>query len=1045
MALSKPVLNTLKQASLVIVGQPLQHQDHIKRIIDKHLLESLGSGGTIPTVVVPSWDDGGLRSSGELPDVFGTPLRLKVHKEEDLDGALGDLFGWAARTKKDPAPVVQPDIERDDVAHLGADATKTPICLGSLGSAETRSSLRMASGFAGIPYLETDLSVGTTLCASPEVGLHSLLEAFHIKSLQSTAQSILTRVRESYGVPLLLRRDDEKLRLTNLWHWLVFGKDHNPFAQPDGESACADLLERRGLHAEAMALRRLVKLWISQDLWRGDRVPEMVLHDKAHSQSVDRIIASLCEPLSPEKISDADLVVLACAAWLHDWGCTASAAFGSSSDPGSYLTDPRDIRKFHGSLSQERLRSDHSKHLLDDAQGFKNTDLYKTIRESGTLAQQVGLISAHHQGWTSSDGRDPEHQKVWDTSVCRPRYDAPRNDITGLNVRSFDGEFDCTNAKDTAKVAAYKRLAVLRVADALDIGWHRIPNFATQRKDRAYMTASYLAGQKHILDKMAAAVMTTAESDSLVRRHQSQLTAVLEKPFEHVTRAFESMVGLSEYPEEEADLKRDWLKHLKLPWLEIIFNDLGKDDSELDNSSFLEWLKDECNLDFPKANARESGFFQSVVDTSFLVVCQAAHYTFHVLTQIYFFTEQRKVRSLTIIPMAHGDKFRLVTHVIAGQDETGSELGQDDRKRVEESVRALFWRELGWKVDFGGRSDPEDPRKDPIRRYLVDRLRIADLPPDAPSYEKAADTLPVSFFTNDQWTRPGPLLKGTGLDALLPITGIPDGWQKWNVAYVEDAGSTDVMLSSSPLIPCPDKSLKAWVVPGETSVAVQGENSEVLSQVLDSAKDKCVGLWEWDRCWVAAVQPMVASEPRHLSIKHFPPKEGGPWQCDPQGAVMRAYPLLHEHKSPSDFPFDVLLLLSSGKIFLVKEFSQPGTDTATSRTCGPETFGLPTHAVCVDVTFYAGKQWVAWIPSQGKVPLDTVSAKCLGASEPVSFTDQLPAGHKPVRVCFSADQSRGLTLVIESRILDGYSKPSDISLQTWLVQGPESATERISK
>ena len=243
-------------------------------------------------------------------------------------------------------------------------------------------------------------------------------------------------VRDSDGT---LRRS----RLTAHITRLSAATSDRPYA------ACAELLKRYDRRL-AGRLTSLVQKWVDQRLWSLNLVPEMVLHDDRHVARVDRLVAALCAPLLQSgALTPDDVFLLSCAAWLHDWG-HVGAEFGSR---GGYPTHPLDIRQLHGLLSRALIRNEH----WDTAWG---PWLERAERD------KVGVLVAHHQSHTCCGRGVPEPSQN-PIVAAAGRF--------GVELKSLKDEALAANweAADLDRVEIL--VALLRVADAADIGQHRVP------------------------------------------------------------------------------------------------------------------------------------------------------------------------------------------------------------------------------------------------------------------------------------------------------------------------------------------------------------------------------------------------------------------------------------------------------------------------------------------------------------------------------------------------------------------------------------------
>src|SRR5690606_12991712 len=94
------------------------------------------------------------------------------------------------------------------------------------------------------------------------------------------------------------------------------------------------------------------------------------------------------------------------------------------------------------------------------------------------VLKRVRLICAHHQGWTSSDAQSPNLEKVQQRRLWTIPADGTG---VGLMPQGEVGPFDeeamhLVNAARDDLPHLRKLLALFRVADASDIGRHRVPH-----------------------------------------------------------------------------------------------------------------------------------------------------------------------------------------------------------------------------------------------------------------------------------------------------------------------------------------------------------------------------------------------------------------------------------------------------------------------------------------------------------------------------------------------------------------------------------------
>jgi len=770
----KAVESALKSASVVIVGQPILGQDKAAQVLSE-FLSSIRSEMPVHTILAPSREPRGESSQRRLPvGAFGDPVQQLPTWSTESE--IGELMGWAAacRNLKMVSPELFPPSVTDEATARKVMAN--PVVLGSLGSPEIQLALRQAAGYARVPFLTWDASGEFIEEQLPPVRLSTALEAFRVACV-CDAGTGRQRAKEICGTTLLVEREGE-LYPTQLLTSILMDGQSNIFARPDYHSACADLLDRRGWLEEAAALRRLTEYWVAQGLWSSNLVPEMVSHGAAHSQSVDRIIASLCEPLlEAERLVESDVVILACAAWLHDWGCNASCHYGTR-----LPTDPRDVRRFHGYFSADRLRTGKRTHLLDEKQGFAECEHYGEIIKFGSVSDQTALLSAHHMGWTSCGQTEPTTQPVRRPAQFTVEYREAngRPHRKGPVVRSFDNEYrsiaDIANLgqsdRDAGLVRARHLLALIRVADAMDVGWHRVPNVLTQKVARRDSAHAFFAESQRVEGAICSAAESVQFGDA-IRYIKEAFDGALKSESLPVKGAKQELIDC--FSTESAD-SPDWL--------------IDEDDLEAKIAKFREG--------YGKTSRAATEFAENAVD--------AYCYAEHVLAQEVYYGEQQLVRSVVpVLDKTAEGRLQLNFHIVAGQ--SGEQLM--DRRSAEQAkslIQAFLYRELGRAVQRPGHPwEESNQNKLPIEGYL--RELTIDIPAG------------LDDLVNDPFgygVLPGARRKsfdGVPVPPLAP-TAMLDGYGEWRVLErVEDGTGVKECTEHVPdehgqrLLTCANKSL----------------------------------------------------------------------------------------------------------------------------------------------------------------------------------------------------------------------------------------------
>jgi len=288
-------------------------------------------------------------------------------------------------------------------------------------------------------------------------------------------------------------------------------------ATASSHSACADLLDQMGSEGEdyARQLRELVDHWIRNRIWDHSMVHEMVLHDAVHSAHVDRNIASMAVTLvHRDRLTAYEVFVLAVSAWLHDWG------HSSTEIDAEVPTLPAEVRTFHGPLSAYKILENREKehHRLHDHDARRD----------------VALLCAHHQGWTSCDGQDATPTKTESGVLSKNTLFLVGNPLT-----SFRKDFDVL-AMGGPGLLNYDRaqmlLALLRVADAADMGQHRVPHRDSRRQSHALLLKQLLPdlqtaaeGVKALEKVNTAHVEIEGALDRQGARNEEEIDALIEE------------------------------------------------------------------------------------------------------------------------------------------------------------------------------------------------------------------------------------------------------------------------------------------------------------------------------------------------------------------------------------------------------------------------------------------------------------------------------------------------------------------------------------
>jgi hypothetical protein len=661
-----------------------------------------------------------------------------IDASSDIAGVVGDLFG-EIRMRQLKKPVLgTPLVE----SGLLESAVAGPVITIAGGTSELREALRTASDLAGITCYRAAEGEGVL----PLDDRRGPSASGVFAALRSTFAGESKIMQRAY--PTLVSEATGTRRATRLLFALL--ADDAVMLARDHKSACADLLERAGYPEEAEELRRLVSHWVRQrnQIWYPNYVPEMVLHDDAHSVAVDRNVASLCEPLlDAGRVDLEDVFTLALAAWLHDWG-HASARYRQV-----LATDPVDVRSFHGALSATRLRQSGSRvHGVGDR-------LANRI-DIDRLAGRVALISEHHQGWTSCNAdKSPKEKEPEQPERLRvkPSNDPADGGLDGPLIRAFDLDFfalekgrreppDDKDQRDRLE-RAHRQLALLRLADALDVGIHRAPDYETRS-----------VGER----------------------------ALLETYWDRLEERFELVKGRSRLPLFDVDP----VAVLKQAFIDVA----GARNQILDPSGKTIALALEERLPGfengrPTARSDLSVTRERLARDLQKEMSRAVKYVEHVLKQEFYYDEQISLRALLPVPVRSPQgSFRLGLRVVPNPSVPKD---REKQARLRQTVQSFAMREWGQEVKRAGRDpEPAENHKRPIRDYLGAIGFSIDpglLDPTGIDGIELLKDLPVTFLDLSEApaepTRsagPGAGAEGpASVDTVSPVAAYPDGLGKW--------------------------------------------------------------------------------------------------------------------------------------------------------------------------------------------------------------------------------------------------------------------------
>lgn len=294
------------------------------------------------------------------------------------------------------------------------------------------------------------------------VRLDSKRQAILVEAARGALTSVVDRSDHAVVndlVTLGLLEKDLQVRGTR---WLRYVErqatgGYKPFLAVGGSSP-------RLVHVKERITAR-VKRWVDGEVWLVNQLPQMVEHSASHGTNVDRNAMMLMQIRDRARSYEAPpevYEVLSGAAWLHDIG-----------HAGGHLnhrvvTDFRHVRKFHGLFSEQMI--------LDSRNAFF-PDQWDAYTNESAIAAAVALLSAFHQRHGRLDSREywrrgtaPKSVSACEAPVCSSCDAAVQAYVPTFLERMHQEQLVGFFAEDDLLDA----VAILRVADAMDIGSHRV-------------------------------------------------------------------------------------------------------------------------------------------------------------------------------------------------------------------------------------------------------------------------------------------------------------------------------------------------------------------------------------------------------------------------------------------------------------------------------------------------------------------------------------------------------------------------------------------
>lgn len=161
-------------------------------------------------------------------------------------------------------------------------------------------------------------------------------------------------------------------------------------------------------------LKGCINQW--QHIWIGDKIPEMVEHQRGHTQRVLELAAELLYSILEENgnfLNDTELASLIGAIWLHDLGHSGER-FKINGQEYIVKGFPSLIRDFHNLITYTILEEEEDKIFPERVEIAKNEwETKNGVTNIEDIFNNIKIISKYHRKWTPliSGKIDNEYKK----------------------------------------------------------------------------------------------------------------------------------------------------------------------------------------------------------------------------------------------------------------------------------------------------------------------------------------------------------------------------------------------------------------------------------------------------------------------------------------------------------------------------------------------------------------------------------------------------------------------------------------------------------
>lgn len=212
--------------------------------------------------------------------------------------------------------------------------------------------------------------------------------------------------------------------------------------------------------------------------WIGDYVPEMVEHQRGHTQRILEFAAELIVPILADKIdffSKSELYALLCAIWLHDIGHSVPSFKLPNGKMHNVSGLPTLVREYHHLMAAYQLDGEAEK--ITRSNNNECTYFSNSINKDADIIQIIAQITRYHRQMMPLLGVGAIYDAWKETSKDSGVWRAISTTKVG-SCKVIDEVFseECPSLHDSSSVRLKLLAALYRILDASDVQAERVGN-----------------------------------------------------------------------------------------------------------------------------------------------------------------------------------------------------------------------------------------------------------------------------------------------------------------------------------------------------------------------------------------------------------------------------------------------------------------------------------------------------------------------------------------------------------------------------------------